>query len=389
MTTNVIVNGMGKSKALYDPLNITKDLIKIDTRNPPGTTEKAVEYLQSLFSSFKTKVYKKNSEKPNLVVEISKGKPVLMLTSHLDTVPCEDKLLNPIIVNGKLYGRGACDAKGCVAAICYAALSANPSVGLKLAFTADEEVGGVNGLGYVFPIEKADYVIIGEPTGMDRIGVMQAMVISLDLIIKGESGHTASHDVKKGAIYKASKYIIEIVDTFSTLRGEYNKFKRFFEDMGMDFVIKGHAVFNPAIIKGGIKRNVIANRCEINADIRISPWIDAKKVRKMLNYLDLDVKVNGILKPYGMLVDDVDREKDLRLLNLLKSAVIKKSKPKAVCSLGVGDSRYVRKYGVPALYYGPGGDSTLHSDNEYVKIDELYGVAEICKEIIEKADRFL
>ena len=381
---------MNKSaENLHDPLKITKDLIKIDTRNPPGVTDKAVEYLQSLFSSYKTKIYKKNPEKPNLVIEISKGKPVLMLTSHLDTVPCEDKLLNPIIVNGKLYGRGACDAKGCVAATCHAALNANPSIGLKLAFTDDEEFGRVNGLGCVFPMGRADYVILGEPTGMDRIGVMQAMVISLDLIVKGESGHTASHDVRKGAIYKASKYIMEIVDTFSTLRGGYDRFKEFFEKIGMDFVIKGHAVFNPAIIKGGIKRNVVANKCEINADIRISPWIDAKNVRKMLNYLDLDVKVNGILKPYGMLVDDVKLEDDLKLLNLLKSIVSKKVKPKAVCSLGVGDSRYVRKYGISAFYYGPGGDSTLHSDNEYVKIDELYGVAEVYKEVIETASEFL
>ena len=373
-----------------DPLTITKDLIKIDTRNPPGVTIEAVEYLQSLFSSYKTKIYKKDAEKPNLVIEISKDKPVLMLTSHLDTVPSEDKLLSPVIVNGKLYGRGACDAKGCVAAMCYAALNSNPSIGIKLAFTADEEVGGVNGLGYVFPIEGADYVIIGEPTGMDRIGVMQAMVISLDLVVKGESGHTASHDVKKGAIYKASEYILEIVETFSKLRGEYDRFRKFFEKIGMDFVIKGHAVFNPAIVKGGIKRNVVANRCEIKADIRISPWIDAKSVRKMLNYTDLDVKVNGILKPYGMLVDDVETEKDLRLLSLMRMIINRRGiKPKAVCSLGVGDSRYVRKYRIPAFYYGPSGDSTLHSDNEYVKINELYAVAEIYKDIIEKANEFL
>jgi len=372
-----------------DPLDLTKDLIKIDTRNPPGITEEAVEYLQSLFSSYKTKIYKKTKEKPNLVVEISKGKPVLMLTSHLDTVPCEDKLLNPIIVNGKLYGRGACDAKGCVAAICCAALDATPSIGLKLAFTADEEVGGINGLGYVFPREKADYVIIGEPTGVDRIGVMQAMVLSLDLIVKGESGHTASHDVKKGAIYKASKYILEIVNAFSTLKGEYQEFKDFFEKMGLEFVTKGHAVFNPAMIKGGVKRNVVANKCEVKADIRMSPWIDAKTVRNMLNYIDMNVKVNGILKPYGMLVDDVEVAEDLKLLNLLKSVVGKKFKVKAVCSLGVGDSRYVRKHKIPAFYYGPGGDSTLHSDNEYVKIDELYTVTQNYKEIVEVAGKFL
>jgi succinyl-diaminopimelate desuccinylase len=371
-----------------DALEITKELIKIDTRNPPGHTTRAVEFLESIFSSFETKVLAKEDGKENLVVEINKGEPVVMLTSHLDTVPCDDMLLNPVIVDGKLYGRGASDAKGCVAAICQAAFELakeDIAAGLKLAFTADEEIGGINGLAYVFPKVRADCVLIGEPTGVDKVGVLQAAVLSIDIEIEGESGHTATQDARKGAIYRASEYIIETFEKFGHLKGEFEEYNKFFKSIGYDFVIKGgHAVFNPAMIKGGIKRNVVAPKCTVHADVRFAPWIDVEDVRNAI-YDDRveSFKVNGVLQPYGTRFDDVDVEKDLRILEILKKIIMRRGySPKAAFSLGVGDSRHVRKYGVPAFYLGPSGNNSIHSDNEFVYISELQEVAEMYTEFV-------
>ncbi len=354
-------------------LDILKDLIKIDTRNPPGTTTQAVEYLQNLFSSFNTKIYEKEDDKENIIVEISKGKPELMLTSHLDTVPCSDELLNPVIVNGKLYGRGSCDAKGSVAAMCEAALRLeNVECGLKLAFTADEEVGGVNGLAYVFERERADAVIIGEPTGCDSVGVMQAAVLAIDIEICGKSGHTAMQDASEGAVFKASQYVIDRVKRFRDLRGDFTTFSKFLEELGFEFTIKSwHAVFNPAIIKGGIKRNVVAPKCTIYADVRFAPWISIEDVRKILSDENVNFRVEGFLQPYGTMCDSVDKSLDISLLKILRDAISSEGlRPKAVFSLGVGDSRHVRKHGVPAFYFGPGGGD-LHGENEFVYISEL------------------
>ncbi|RLF99452.1 MAG: M20 family peptidase [Thaumarchaeota archaeon] len=365
-----------------DVVKVTKDLIKIDTRNPPGLTTEAVEYLQNLFSSFKTKVYSKENGKENLVVEISRGKPTIMLTSHLDTVPSEDMLLNPVIVDGKLYGRGSCDAKGCVAAICKAGLELADSVelGLKLAFTADEEIGGVNGLGFVFPREKSDLVLIGEPTGSCKVGVLQAAVFALDIEISGESGHTATKDAKDGAIYKASEYIISTLEKFKHVKGEFKKYKTIFEELGYGFLVRGcgDAVFNPAIIKGGIKRNVVAPRCTIKADVRFAPWVNVNEIRDALFDDRIEsIKVEGFLRPYGVNFDNVDFKKDLKVLEILKKAIERENmEPKAVFSLGVGDSRHVRKFGIPAFYLGPGGEN-LHSENEYVYISELYTASQV------------
>ncbi|AAB91180.1 MULTISPECIES: M20 family metallopeptidase [Archaeoglobus] len=367
-----------------DPLEITKDLIKIDTRNPPGVTTEAVEYLSQLFSSYEQRIYAKEEGKENLVVYISRGKPEIMLTSHLDTVPAGDELLNPVIVDGKLYGRGSCDAKGCVAAICSAS-QIEPECGLKLAFTSDEEVGGVNGLGYVFEREKADAVIIGEPTGSESIGVLQAAVLALDIEFKGNSGHTASHDAKEGAIYRASEYIVEKVESFRGLEGDFGSYREIFSKLGMDFAVKSwHAVFNPSMIRGGVKRNVVAPKCTVYADVRFAPWISVEEVRRELYAENMEFRVEGFLQPYGVGCDAVKLEDDLRLLKIMSEAIREEGlRPKAVFSLGVGDTRHVRKHGVPAFYLGPGGGN-LHGEDEFVYVEELYRTAKIYKNIVRR-----
>ncbi|MCS7122279.1 MAG: M20/M25/M40 family metallo-hydrolase [Archaeoglobaceae archaeon] len=363
-------------------VDLLTQLIKIDTRNPPGSTCVAAEKIAEVFSSYKVRFYEKEDKKVSIVVEIEKGEPTLMLTSHLDTVPSEDIYLNPVIVNGKIYGRGACDAKASVAAMMCASLKAKTNCGLKLAFTCDEEIGGKNGLGFVFEKEKADAVIIGEPTGLDSVGVLQANVLALELQFYGESGHTALKDPREGAIYKASKFLIDSVEKFKELKGDFEEYSKKLSEIGFDFYLKSwQTAFNPAIISGGVKRNVVASNCSIKADVRFSPWVSMEEVLKILkcdNYI-----IEGFLPAYGFLYDGVDFKRDVLLLNLIKKVIESFGlKPKAFFSLGVGDTRHVRKKGVPAFYYGPSGGN-IHGDDEFVYLNELLNFVEAYKRTIE------
>ncbi|MDI9646113.1 MAG: M20 family metallopeptidase [Archaeoglobales archaeon] len=371
-------------------VELLKELVKLDTRNPPGKTSEIAEYIAKIFSSYNCRFYEKVDGKTNLVIEINKGKPTLMLNSHLDTVPAEDILLNPIIVNGKLYGRGSCDAKASVAAMISAALKVQPECGLKVVFTADEEVGGANGLGYVFQRDSADAVVIGEPTGLNCIGVLQAAVISLDIDFRGKSGHSAFQNSEYGAIFKAAKYITEKVKEFERLRGDYTHYKEFFASLGFEFSLKSwEAVFNPAIIQGGIKRNVVAESCKIKADIRFAPWLSSEGIKLSLKrFDDIEYRFEGFLPPYGVKYDNVKIEDDIKMLKLLGSVVRSFSlTPKALFSLGVGDTRHVRKHGVPAFYYGPSGGN-MHAENEFVRIDELKKFVDAYINIINKFPEF-
>ncbi len=370
-------------KSWKEYVRILEELIKIDTRNPPGNTSKAVEFIESIFSSYETKVYEADEGKENLVVRIGKGKKTIMFNTHLDTVPSKDVFLNPVVVDGKVYGRGSCDAKGCAVSLIYAFDDFEPeNVKVKLSFTADEEVGGKLGLDYVLEKERADYVIVSEPFGSDSIGVAQAKVFLLDIVVRGISGHTASADVKKGAIYKASKLICEVVEFFETINEDKKKDLERLLDTRVEIRGKGFAAFNPAIISGGVKTNVVADRCEIRADVRLMPWIDETEVFSKIVRDDVEFVVQGVLKPYGISFDEVSIEEDLKLFNWVKRAIQKAGiYPKATVSLGVGDIRHARKRGIPALYLGPKGEN-LHSDDEFVYIDEIFRCAEIYREVV-------
>ncbi len=371
-----------------DPVEILKSLIEIDTRNPPGNTENAVEYLEGLFSPYASRTIGENG-KLNLIVEISRGKPEFLFTSHLDTVPCDDSMLTPRVENGKVYGRGSCDAKGCVAAIASAFHEFESGAGIKLAFTADEEIGGRLGLGRVMDHISPDYVIIGEPFGSDRIGVAQATVVSMNLIVHGKSGHTAIADIREGAVYKASKLIIQFVDMFSKLKGDREKYMRELERMGLEVEYRGNgdAVFNPSIIRAGVKRNVVPDKCVIEADVRFAPWIDAESVRRQFYLEDVDVFITGYLRSFGYSLDAVKHEDDRRLVEIMRRAIEAENlKPKAVVTLGVGDIRHVRSRGIPAFYLGPGGEG-LHSDREFVYIDEIHRAVRIYRNIVTLSEK--
>lgn len=365
-----------------DVIKLLTDLIQIDTRNPPGYTTEAVEYLERLFSSFNTKIVGKRG-KENLIVEISKGRPEFLFTSHLDTVPCEDEMLKPVIKDGRIYGRGSCDAKGCVVSIISAFHQYEGDRGVKLAFTSDEEVGGKLGLGEVMKHVSPDYVIIGEPFGSNRIGVAQAHVVAANITVFGESGHTATADIRKGAVYRASKFIIDTVRKFSKINGKGDYLKKL-ENLGFDVEYRGNgvAVFNPSIIRGGIKRNVVPDRCEIEADIRIAPWITPESLKELFDYDYIDVKITGYLRAFGFNLDIVEEWEDLKLLNMIKRAIeMEGITPKAVVSLGVGDARHVRCRGIPAFYLGPKGEN-LHGKNEFVYIDEILRVSRVYRNIV-------
>lgn len=137
-------------------------------------------------------------------------------------------------------------------------VAVKPDFGLKLAFTADEEVGGKNGLKIVFEKEKADAVIIGEPTGCNSINVLQAYVLAVDLKFYGKDGHTASKDARESAIFKSASFILEMVDKFKSIRGNFEHYRQIFAELGMDFVIKTwEAAFNPSIIKGATRGSTL------------------------------------------------------------------------------------------------------------------------------------
>ncbi|MEM5872549.1 MAG: M20/M25/M40 family metallo-hydrolase, partial [Candidatus Aenigmatarchaeota archaeon] len=159
-------------------LELTQELIRINSENPPGNEKEIAKYIKDFLDELKisTEIIEFEKNRFDVIASIGKGKG-LMLNGHLDTVPAgENWKYDPFegkIVNGKIYGRGASDMKGGLASILTAVKNLskeNFKKKLLLTFVADEEVA-LKGSEYLIKNKKeifkdVKYGIIGECTNL-------------------------------------------------------------------------------------------------------------------------------------------------------------------------------------------------------------------------------
>ncbi|RLE51786.1 MAG: peptidase M20, partial [Candidatus Methanomethylicota archaeon] len=176
MNEHVIVNEVDEN--LDELIKLLQDVIRIDTSNPPGNEIRLANFLFDVFSreGIPCEVVESTEGRGNVIARLNgeSGKVRLLYLSHLDVVPAVNASSwahNPFSghFDGKwIYGRGAIDCKGLVVAGAFAMillkrLNINPKCTIIYASTADEEVGGEHGLGWIvknMPEKvKANYVI--------------------------------------------------------------------------------------------------------------------------------------------------------------------------------------------------------------------------------------
>ncbi|MDN5362780.1 MAG: hypothetical protein PWP70_1827 [Moorella sp. (in: firmicutes)] len=166
----------------------------------------------------------------NLVGRIGNGRTVILMDAHMDTVPAGDPAdwgFDPILgkyENGIIYGRGACDDKGCLACMVYAG-KAIKELGLAGDFTlyivgvVGEEVGEGNGIKSFIEETgiKPDYVVIAEASGLRlcRGHRGRAMV---EVTFPGKSGHASAPELADNALYKAAAFIKDVEKMGATFK---------------------------------------------------------------------------------------------------------------------------------------------------------------------------
>jgi acetylornithine deacetylase/succinyl-diaminopimelate desuccinylase-like protein len=307
------------------------ELIRIDTSNPPGKEAKAAEFLAHELErdGLDCEVLESEPERGNLITRIegSGEGPSLLLLSHLDVVPAkaEEWSVPPfsgLIKDGYIWGRGALDCKGLVTAEAMVMkLVKREGVRLRgdliFAATADEEMGGRRGVGWLverhLPKIKADYVInegggFSIPMGERHIFTVQTAekgVMWLRIRAKGRPGHGSVPGFADNAVQRMATVIRTLERHRSRIRATPTV-RRFIEGLtterGMlqrllsrllltpllaDWILdrmaerdKGMAeslramlrnTMTATIIHGGIKENIIPSECEAVFDCRVLP----------------------------------------------------------------------------------------------------------------------
>ncbi len=316
------------------------------------------------------------------------ARPLLCFAGHTDVVPTgplekwESDPFEPVVRNGRLYGRGAADMKGSIAAFitaieAFVAEHPNHGGSIALLITSDEEGVAVDGTVRVVEALKArnemiDYCIVGEPTCVDKLGDTikngRRGSLSGTLTVKGIQGHIAYPHLAKNPIHLAAPAIAELAET------EWDEGNEYFPA----------TTWQISNIAGGTgATNVIPGEVTILFNFRFSTASTVEslqaRVHEILDRHKLDYNLlwensgKPYLTPRGNLVDAVSRA----------ITTVTGIEPQLSTSGGTSDGRFIADICPQVVEMGP-RNATIHKLNEYVEVEDLEQLPQIYRLVLEK-----
>ena len=386
---------------------LLQDLLKIPSDNPPGDTTALATYIKTYLAKhgIESEIITTKPGIANIVSTVGKGTPHLVLNGHLDTFPAEvgePWSIPPYsgeLRDGKIYGRGAGDMKGGLAALLYSYVKVVES-GFKgkLTFTgtSDEETGGEWGALWLLknrPELHGDAVLNGEPSGLTvRIGEKSRVSIILEAEGKAAHGSFAGY-VGENAIMKMIN-ILPLVAKFQgtparlneeTLRLTEEVMKGYRQQYGhesetMANVLKEVTV-NIGTIEGGSSDNIVPAYCRVQVDTRlpigITPAEITEVIKEKIHTVDPSIKVSWA-RPPQIVTEATYSSIDAPITKTLAAShkEITDTEPLYSFTSGGTDCRFWRKQGVPAVSYGP-RVYAMGGVDEAITIDDLETTAKV------------
>lgn len=361
------------------PLEIAKDLISRQSITPidAGCQAYMAEYLAGL--GFENE-HMDFEDTQNIWSIRGKGSPCLVFAGHTDVVPpgnldkWHSAPFQPLEKDGYLYGRGAADMKGSLAAMLTATnrfVTEFPKHRGSIAFliTSDEEGPFINGtVRVVEELQKRqqviDYSIVGEPSSSNQLGdvikIGRRGSLTCWLNIGGVQGHVAYPHLADNAIHKACQFIREIVDI------EWDQGNQYFPATSMQIT---H-------FDAGEAGNIIPGEAKIEFNFRYSTE---------QNHIDLKIKVEELVKKHcedfeitWKLNGEPFLTQSHQLIDAISDSIadICDIQTSQKTSGGTSDGRFIAKTGAQIVELGP-VNKTIHQVNESVKIDDLERLSEI------------
>ncbi|HXR30879.1 MAG TPA: M20/M25/M40 family metallo-hydrolase [Solirubrobacterales bacterium] len=294
---------------------------------------------------------------PVLRAEVGpEGAPTVVLHGHLDVVPGRPGQFEPRVEGDRLYGRGAYDMKGGLAAMLLttAAMRDQDQVRVRLGIVGDEESEEEVDRGSDRLVDSGftgDFAITGEPTDL-HIGVEAKGVLALRVGVSGVAAHGATPWLGDNAVLRA-------IDVFRSIES-------------LPFARHSSELFDrPSInlgrIVGGDALNKVPDRCAIDVDIRYLPDQDPANLLEQVRGIPAAEVEQLFTRPPAV----VDRE--LPYVQALRDAANAHhdGEPMSVGRDGASDAVSFLRVGVPAVEFGPVGEGH-HGPEEWVSISSLH-----------------
>ena len=368
-----------------ETLKILSDLIKFPTVS--GTSNiQLIDYCERKLSTLGADSFKTFDDKKlrvNLFSTINGTRKLngggIILSGHTDVVPASGKdwTSNPFVAsnrNNKLYGRGSCDMKGFIAcALALAPHFAKQKLKkpIHFSFTYDEETACQGAPVMLKELKKrkinCSVCIIGEPTSMKAIQAHKGCY-EYSTHFTGLAGHGSAPDKGVNAVEYATKFISKLMD----IREELKKRK------------PKNSIFNPPYttlqigrIKGGLARNVIADQCTVDWELRPVVFEDGVFVNKIMDDYVKNTLLPEMKKIYPKsnikkeIIGEVvgfDKEEKSQAVNLICNLTGNNSKD--VVSFGT-EAGLFQELGISTVVCGPGSIEQAHKIDEYVSHEQL------------------
>jgi len=389
-----------------DPIETLQRLIRTPSVNPMGRELDGAEYGESRMTELLAAIceehhwphFRQNVHpgRDNLLALVEgnpspqDGGELILWDVHQDTVATDGMTVAPFggeLRDGRVYGRGASDVKGSMAAM-LAALSRltaerparRPTI--VLACTVNEECGftGAKAVaalwesGHAFFPRRPDVAIVAEPTECNTIVAHQGQVRWRTHTV-GRAAHTSRPDRGVNAIY-AMASIVQAIEQYH---------KRLAVS-GPEHPLCGRPSVCVSTIHGGVGINTVPERATIGIDRRLGPSeTPAKGYDELVSYLAANANVGECRvehEPPFMQSPGLSDASNAELAQRVIELVSKRGRPSAISGAPYGtDAAAIAAGGVPTVVFGPGSIDQAHTADEFIVVKELKFGAEVFYDI--------
>lgn len=367
-------------------VRLTRALVRIASYYPGPGEQPVVDFLEPYLRKrgFKTTVQMVAPGRPNLIADLGQGAGGLILEGHTDVVThgrLDQWTIPPYearVVDGKIYGRGACDMKGGLAAAICAAVAVQKVLGpphktLRLCIPCDEEglMIGIKAFIRAGYAEGFAGAIVCEPEE-NQVCLWQKGAMRVWVHFQGKMAHGAMPYAGANPIPSASRFVVELGRLQAALQAESQH-----AYLGLPWI-------TPTVFQAGAGEgqfNVIPDRVRVGLDIRTNPGQDHRALEARLRRTleeSLEAGVSASLEVFeDRPATETPRESALvraveQGLQLLQMPVRYGGVP------GATDGTFLWAWGgLPIVTLGPGGKTIPHQTDEYVEIEELRAAARL------------
>ncbi len=365
--------------------SLLQDLVRLPSVNPMGRAVSGHQFLEGRVTDYLERFFRRLDVpyarttvapgRQNIVARFDAGSATTLLFEvHQDTVPVDGMTIDPFageIRDGKLYGRGACDVKGGMAAMLTAfarAVREKPTgaANLLLACTVDEEHTFLGVQKLAADGLKADMAIVAEPTRLQIVDLHKG-VVRWKVRTEGRACHSSRPDQGVNAVYRMG-HVLPLIEEYA------NRLMR----------SPGHPRLGPPTlsvgrIEGGVSVNTVPDGCAIELDRRLLPGESPDAAwRDFRDYLAETSPVPVICDAMWLACPALSSDRADVVRARLGRAIDAVEGSHTVLAVPFGtDASTIADAGVPAVVFGPGDIAQAHTKDEWIDLGELDRAAEI------------